>query len=61
MPKVDAPIAAQSSHDVIPYEGEGGPRDPCNKRVEVALKKTFGFSSYAVQASAANSPMSRAT
>lgn len=57
---VDAPVAALSSRAVIPSEGDGGPRNPCDKRVEAVLKRSFESTSYPLRASAAKSVFARA-
>lgn len=38
---VNAPVAAVSSATILPSEGESGPKDICDKRVEAALKRNF--------------------
>ncbi|KAJ6653882.1 hypothetical protein lerEdw1_008630 [Lerista edwardsae] len=57
VPTVDAPVAALSSSAVLPPEGEGGPKDPCDKQVEAALKRNFQFTAGALRASSGNSPV----
>lgn len=59
-PIIDQPIAALSSAAIIPAQGEGGPKDPLDKRVESALRRNFEASSQTFRASAANSIMARA-
>lgn len=49
----DQPVAVLS-------EGEGGPKDPCGRRVESALKRDFRASLLALHVSAANTVLSRA-
>lgn len=56
---VDIPVAA-FSRTVIPLEGDGGPRNPCDKRVETALKRVFESTSNAPRTSAATLVFARA-
>lgn len=60
-PSVDAPVAAVSSATVLPSEGESGPKDGVDRRVESTLKKNFEATSQAFRASVASSIFSRAT
>lgn len=61
VPSVDQPVAAVAVlPTIIPSEGEGGPKDSCDPRVESALKRGFETSALALQASVANSVMARA-
>lgn len=41
---VEQPVAALSSTAVVPSEGEGGPKDPCDKCVETAMQQDFQMS-----------------
>ncbi|XP_066477616.1 uncharacterized protein [Tiliqua scincoides] len=61
IPSVDAQMAALATNTIIPSEGEGGPRDPLDKRIEAAFKRAFEASSFSLQAAAANSIFARAT
>lgn len=60
VPTVDQPVAALASSAIIPSEREGGPKDPCDRRVEAALKRGFETSSLALRATTANSVIARA-
>ncbi|XP_061471597.1 uncharacterized protein LOC133379752 [Rhineura floridana] len=59
-PTVDPPIAALASSAVIPTEGEGGPKDQCDKRVEGALCRSFEADAVGFRAAATSSVFSRA-
>lgn len=57
---MDALIAALSTQSVLPSEGEGGPKDACDRRIKATLKCCFEASAYALRA-ATMSLLSRAT
>lgn len=59
VPTVDSSMAALSSSAVIPSEGEGGPKDPCDKHVEAAMQRDFQAAANTFRASAAKSTMAR--
>lgn len=59
VPSIDQPVVALPSAVVLPSEGEGGPKDPGDRRVEGALKKNFDVSALVLKASVANSVMAR--
>lgn len=56
---VDLPVVALSSPSTLFSEGELGPKDSLDKRIDSALR-TFEHISYVLRASAANTIMSRA-
>lgn len=60
VPTVDQPVAALASSSVIPADGDGGPKDACDRHIEMALRKSFDASALALRAVSANSLMSRA-
>lgn len=60
-PSVDAPVAAVSSATILPSEGESGPKDVVDKRVESTLKRSFETASQAFRVSVASSMFSLAT
>lgn len=61
VPSVDAPVVAVSLATILPSEGESGPKDSCDKRVEQALKRSFESASQIFRASVTSSIFSRAT
>lgn len=60
VPTVDPPVVALSSAVVILSEGEEGPKDATDKRMEFFLKRSFEASAMALKAASANSIMARA-
>lgn len=61
IPSVDQPVAALASSSVILTDGDNGPRDPCDRRIESALKKGFDASALALRSASATSVMARAS
>lgn len=61
VPTVDTPIVAVSLATVLPSEEESGPKDVCNKRIEISLKRCFEAPSQTFRTFVASSIFSRAT
>lgn len=60
IPSVDSLVVAVSSATILPSEGEGGPKDNIDKRVETFLKWNLEDSALALRAASTNSIMARA-
>lgn len=60
LPLVDEPVASLFSNSVLPPDGHELPRDPCDRRIEQALRRNFKASSAALRASNACSLFARA-
>lgn len=56
---MEPPIVALSSAALIPLEGEGGPKDATDKRVDTFLKRSFEATALALKAASATSVMAR--
>lgn len=50
VPTVDQPVAALASTSIIPADGDGGPKDAYDRRIETALWKSFDVSALALRA-----------
>lgn len=59
VPKVDQPVAALSSSTFYPSQGEGGPKDPNDRRTDSALKRGFEASSTCLTACSLSSLLAR--
>lgn len=60
-PMVDALVVSHYSPALKPSEGESGPKEGCDKRIDTALKCNFEASSQGFRESVANSLFSRAS
>lgn len=55
VPVVDSPVVSLCSLALLPSEGEVGPKESCDKRIDTALKRSFQASSQGFRVSEANS------
>lgn len=60
VPVVDGPVVALCSPALLPSEGEGGPKESCDKRIDLALLRNFEASSQGFRVAVTNSIFSRA-
>ncbi|KAJ6658850.1 hypothetical protein lerEdw1_019773 [Lerista edwardsae] len=61
LPVVDAPVAALGSACVLPTDFDGMPKDVVDRRIEVAIHKTFDAAAGSLRASAVGSLFARAS
>lgn len=54
-------MAVLASSSVIPADGDGGPKDACDRQIESGLQKSFDASALALRVASANLLMARAT
>lgn len=61
LPVVDAPVDAIGSSSVLPTDSEGLPKDPVDRRIEMAVRKSFEVAAGTLKASVASSLFIRVT
>lgn len=52
---VDGPVVSLCSPALLPSEGEAGPKESCDKRINTALRRNFKALSQSFRLSVANS------
>ena len=60
LPWVDDPVTSLCSSSVLPTDADGLPKDPCDRKIELALRKSFEASATSLRASTASSLFARA-